>query len=225
MRHFSPSALTSSLDGFGIQHLSTGTFFRQYLTQTYKPKPTTRARRGGRHAGVGKNTTREPCDTRWLWRKWKNSSKIATGLILFTTRPTLKELEIASSSGTETERDQETLPVTSARPKTPFIRKSTFIPPKHRNSSVDTYYRLVERDTSDLYNLTKTQHTELETLNNDNSIVIQSADKGGALVILDKDAYNQAIVKQLRSYTFYQKLHGNPVTELKTKYTDVSVTF
>lgn len=85
----------------------------------------------------------------------------------------------------------------------------------------------MERDISDLQRkkeaiqcnaqLDKIQHTELETLNNDNSVVIQSVDKGGALVILDKDAYNQEIVRKLRNYTFFRKLHGNPITQLKTK--------
>lgn len=90
----------------------------------------------------------------------------------------------ASSSGTETKKDQETLP--PLPDPNLLLSKSTFIPPKRRNSSVDTYCRLVERDMSDLQR--QKRDTELETFKNYNSIVIQSAHKGGALVILDRDA-------------------------------------
>ncbi len=76
------------------------------------------------------------------------------------------------------------------RPRTPFRGKSTFIPPNRVQ--------------------------QLDTLKNETSIVIQSADKGGALVILDS-AFQQEIMRQLRNDTFCWKLQGNPVSELKTK--------
>ena len=36
-------------------------------------------------------------------------------------------------------------------------------------------------------------------------------------MIPDRDAYNQEIMRQLNNNTFYRKLHGNSLTELKTK--------
>ena len=77
--------------------------------------------------------------------------------------------------------------------KTAFKKKSTFIPPKHRNSSIDTYCRLVESEVSLLLskksqhkvanNLSKTQRNALLELKKDMSVVVQSADKGGAIVV------------------------------------------
>ena len=102
-----------------------------------------------------------------------------------------------------------------------------FIPPKHRNSSVDTYCRLVEQDITKLlgrkreykinHNLTKIQHMELETLRKDESLVVRSADKGGACLIMDRDAYDREILGQLADTKFYRKLPKNPTTELTTK--------
>lgn len=51
-------------------------------------------------------------------------------------------------------------------------------------------------------------------------IVIQSADKGGALVILDRSAYNREAMRQLSNSLFYCKLQGNPITDFKTKVHD-----
>lgn len=58
---------------------------------------------------------------------------------------------------------------------------------------------------------------ELKSLKNNKSIIVQSADKGGALVILDKGAYEQEIRRQLNDTAFYHKLDKNPVVEIKTR--------
>ncbi len=50
-----------------------------------------------------------------------------------------------------------------------------------------------------MHNLTISQHNQLKDLKNDKSIVIQNADKGGALVILDWAAYNQEATRQLNT--------------------------
>nr|XP_055053666.1 uncharacterized protein LOC129438772 isoform X1 [Misgurnus anguillicaudatus] len=109
--------------------------------------------------------------------------------------------------------------------RSPFRGKSTFIPPNKRNASLDTYCRLVERDVTCLLekkkefkihdNLTKEQRTALKALREDKSIVIQSADKGGAIVIMDRTAYDSEIQRQLNNTTFYRKLSHNPTQEFK----------
>lgn len=50
-------------------------------------------------------------------------------------------------------------------------------------------------------------------------MVIQSADKGGA-VILDRHAYEAEIQRQLSVTTFYEKLKYNPVSSFKTSVYD-----
>ena len=109
--------------------------------------------------------------------------------------------------------------------KTAFKKKSTFIPPKHRNSSIDTYCRLVESEVSLLLskksqhkvanNLSKTQRNALLELKKDMSVVVQSADKGGAIVVQDRDDYIGEILRQLASTEFYKRLNTNPTLEFK----------
>lgn len=105
--------------------------------------------------------------------------------------------------------------------RTVFRGKSTFVPFKGRNASLDTYCRLVESDVTSIlkskrqyklaHNLSEAQLPELALLKQDSSIVIQSADKGGAVVILNRRDYEVEIQRQLSNSTFYKKLSTNPV--------------
>lgn len=116
-------------------------------------------------------------------------------------------------------------PRLSAGPRTPLRGRSTFIPPKNRNASIDTYCRLVEKDVSLLLgkkkeckvanNLTKDQRMELNSIKKDKTLVIQSADKGGAIVIMDRVAYVGESNRQLSNTTFYKKLSHNPTLDFK----------
>uniref|UniRef100_A0A8C6WYX0 Reverse transcriptase domain-containing protein n=1 Tax=Neogobius melanostomus TaxID=47308 RepID=A0A8C6WYX0_9GOBI len=111
--------------------------------------------------------------------------------------------------------------------RTRFKGRSTFIPPHRRNASIDTYCRLVEQDVSHLLNnkrkytvsenLTKEQRLELNLIQKDNSIVIKSADKGGAIVILDRSTYVNEVQRQLCNTNFYRKLDHNPTSTFKSK--------
>lgn len=140
------------------------------------------------------------------------------------TRTNYTQMEPNSTNNTEVELPSETATATQT---TPFRGKSTFIPPKYRNSSLDTYCRLVERDVTAIFkhkreykvadNLNKEQRDALNTLKQDTSVVIQSADKGGAIVILDRTAYDQEVRRQLSNTVFYQKLNCNPTKDFKTR--------
>ena len=55
-------------------------------------------------------------------------------------------------------------------------------------------------------NLTAEEHKSLQLLKNDDSIVIKPADKGGATVILNKDAYLCEAHRQLSNQNYYTKL-------------------
>lgn len=125
------------------------------------------------------------------------------------------------------ERKRELSSRLSAGPRTPFRGKSTFIPPHKRNASINTYCRLVEKDVSLLLgkkrdykvanNLSKDQRMELNSIKNDKSLVIQSADKGGAIVVMDRTAYDMEIQRQLSNTIFYNKLNRNPTQEFKQR--------
>lgn len=49
----------------------------------------------------------------------------------------------------------------------------------------------------------------MQTLKNDHSILIKNADKGGAIVIMDRDHYKEMSHSQLQDHQFYTKLKQN----------------
>ena len=97
--------------------------------------------------------------------------------------------------------------------------KSSFVPPAF-NHSVATFCRLVEHDVftklpdcnkSKAYsNLGLQEKNALVDLQKDNSIVIKSADKGGAVVVQNRESYRQEIFRQLSNVEFYTPLSGDP---------------
>uniref|UniRef100_A0A8C1NSD0 Uncharacterized protein n=1 Tax=Cyprinus carpio TaxID=7962 RepID=A0A8C1NSD0_CYPCA len=69
----------------------------------------------------------------------------------------------------------------------------------------------------------RTKHqsrNELEALRKDKFVVIKSADKTGAVVILGRHAYETEIQRQLSVTSFYEKLNYNPVSSFKTSVYD-----
>lgn len=59
------------------------------------------------------------------------------------------------------------------------------------------------------YNLTIAQREAIKTLANDDTIVIRPADKGGNVVLLDKDKYIREATCQLDNPMFYPKTNKN----------------
>ena len=115
---------------------------------------------------------------------------------------------------------------TSVGKPTPFRKKSTFIPPRYRNASLDTYCRLVEHDVQaaikrkreyKVYNnMSKSEREAITELQKDASIIIRPADKGGAIVIQNFSDYDSEIKRQLNDNTFYRKLTSDPTNSFKT---------
>ncbi len=108
----------------------------------------------------------------------------------------------------------------------PFKRKSTFIPYKNRNLSLETYCRLVEFDVKNVlknkrkykvYNkLSKMERDALLDLSKDNTVVVCPADKGGAIVIQRASDYEKEICRQLDDHVFYESIPADPTNKLKT---------
>ena len=102
--------------------------------------------------------------------------------------------------------------------------KSTFVPPA-LNSSVATFCRLVEQDVmckvnminkNKLFSNIKPEESKaLFTLSKDSNIVVRMADKGGAIVIQNKDAYRTEILRQLGMGDFYTPLMGDPTIKFR----------
>ena len=88
------------------------------------------------------------------------------------------------------------------------------------NPSVQTFCRLVDQDVTNQFtrsqhfhpNLSFKEREALRALNEDEFIVIQPADKGGALVIQDKAAYRKEILNQLGDQEFYAPLSCDPTS-------------
>lgn len=101
--------------------------------------------------------------------------------------------------------------------------KSTFIPPRNRNASLDTYCRLVEHDVKTALkskrqykvynNMPKSEREALAELNNDRTVVIRPADKGGALILQNTIDYEKEIHRQLGDSNFYTRLPSDPTTK------------
>ncbi|XP_053549739.1 uncharacterized protein LOC128641198 [Bombina bombina] len=104
-------------------------------------------------------------------------------------------------------------------------KKSTF-DPRSLQPSILTYSRLtsdemretVRKNKSNIRNnLSKRETQALKKLQENASIVIREADKGGALVIQDYVCYKREIMSQLEDSKVYEKLPNNPTQKFKSK--------
>lgn len=66
-------------------------------------------------------------------------------------------------------------------------------------------------------NLSKEEREALADLSKDNTVVIRSADKGGAVVLQNVADYEKEIKRQLNDSTFYEKLQCGPTKVLQTR--------
>ncbi|XP_062601156.1 uncharacterized protein LOC134262845 [Saccostrea cucullata] len=58
-------------------------------------------------------------------------------------------------------------------------------------------------------NISRKEQNALKDLSEDSSIIIKEADKGGAIVIMDRDHYKEMVMSQLQDDQFYKKLDQN----------------
>ena len=54
------------------------------------------------------------------------------------------------------------------------------------------------------------ERTALKSLSERDDIIIQNADKGGKIVLMNCDEYNRKCEEDLSNITFYKKLKENP---------------
>ena len=55
-------------------------------------------------------------------------------------------------------------------------------------------------------NISKTESEAIESLQNNESIIIKEADKGGASVIMDKEHYKQMVETIINDSSYYEKI-------------------
>lgn len=96
-------------------------------------------------------------------------------------------------------------------------------PPTQRDKCLDLYIRAVQHDVLEAYkkqtpfrpNLSIKEKESLEKLACRHEIVIKPADKGGAIVIMNRDDYIKEADRQLSDTSFYKILQSDPTFEYK----------
>ncbi|CAJ0919665.1 unnamed protein product [Ranitomeya imitator] len=104
--------------------------------------------------------------------------------------------------------------------------KSTYQPPKGSHP-LETFIHFVDKSFKNLRkdvdrglihypsNLSVTERQALKSLQQEKDIIIKPADKGGAIVIMDKLHYRNEVYRQLGDSTTYRKLSHNPTTAIQ----------
>lgn len=105
----------------------------------------------------------------------------------------------------------------------PLPSDKHWTPPTQRDNCLDMYIKAVQRDVRAAYqkqmsfrrNMTNQEKKALEELASCPEIVIKPADKGGAIVILNKTDYVKEAHRQLSEPTFYKALPSDPTKDYR----------
>lgn len=95
--------------------------------------------------------------------------------------------------------------------------KSNFVPPSGRNVHLDSYISTTKSIFNNFpknndtikHNITIEQRKAISSLSDDKSIVIKEADKGGGIVIMNKDYYKSKILEMLSDASYYENISDN----------------
>ena len=105
-----------------------------------------------------------------------------------------------------------------------FRKKSSWSPGRNRELAIEAYVEALERDilahdfgTPYQRNLTREEQQALQDLRTYDDIIIKQADKGSAVVVMDKEAYVQEAMRQLTDKEIYQPLPMDPTSAMIKK--------
>ncbi|CAJ0965945.1 unnamed protein product [Ranitomeya imitator] len=110
--------------------------------------------------------------------------------------------------------------------------RSSFQPPRVYHP-VETYIEFVKNDVKKVlqsiekgdyhikHNLTIEEKQALVSLRENKQIIVKPADKGGSIVVLDRDYYMQEINTQLSDLDTYQPINHNPTFEIGREIKDL----
>lgn len=98
------------------------------------------------------------------------------------------------------------------------ITNQHWTPNLGRDKYLDMYITAVQNDVIRAYksqkpgrqNLSRKERDALEALSKRTDVVIKPADKGGGIVVMDKDKYLEEGIRQLSNTQFYQHLEADP---------------
>ncbi|CAJ0928794.1 unnamed protein product [Ranitomeya imitator] len=106
--------------------------------------------------------------------------------------------------------------------------RSTFIPPKSSHA-VETFVNLLDRDVKRTlhdqrlgflpvrHNLDSLEKQALDSLSENKNIVIKPADKGGAIVVMDRSFYMTEVRRQLSDTSTYKMVQTDPTYSIQQK--------
>ncbi|XP_056419511.1 saxiphilin-like [Hyla sarda] len=108
-------------------------------------------------------------------------------------------------------------------------RNSNFYPVMSRTPVLDMFQEAVERDLTTLAhtkshhanNLTRLEQAALDSLSTADDLVVRQADKGGAVVILDKGLYRQINLDMLSDPNTYRVLRSDPTSIFKQRLVEL----
>lgn len=90
--------------------------------------------------------------------------------------------------------------------------KSKFKPPLHRDKHLEQYISCLKgsaasnkKESNIRDNISKQERSAIDSLRNDTSIVTKQADKGGAIVIMDKEHYKRMVNDHVNNLDFYSE--------------------
>lgn len=99
--------------------------------------------------------------------------------------------------------------------------KSLFNPPVHNNEHIEVLNKMVLQDLEKL-KIKKMKDPQdirkgIKEREDNKNVVIRPADKGGAIVVLSKEYYNNELMEQLNDINTYIKLRGKPTRQYKSE--------
>ena len=113
------------------------------------------------------------------------------------------------------------------KPQNTLHRKSNWIAPNPKNKSLLNFFDFLKRDldiftdkmpilTNKKKNLTSKEQLCLTQLSKNEKLVIKKADKGGSIVIMNRDSYLKKVYDHLNDHKYYAKLTTDPTKDLIT---------
>ena len=112
---------------------------------------------------------------------------------------------------------------TEHRDYDPFGVPTGWTPPVGKPPHLDTYINVTTREILDhnitpknCTNLTNNEIQVLNRLRSNDNLIIKPADKGGAIVLIDKQDYINEGLRQLNNPQFYREVRRDPTTKTAT---------
>ena len=109
-----------------------------------------------------------------------------------------------------------------------FVKKSEWVPKPSKNVTLESFIDNVKSDilrtakvnTDTFDNLMPMERTALQNLRSNEDIIIKPADKGSAVVVMDKSAYIREVKRQLSDDRFYSKSDKDPTKQFSDEITN-----